>query len=125
MDRIAAGQPPLILGDGLQTMDFVYITDIARANILAAQSDATDVVLNFASGTETSLRGLAETMLRVMGSDLEPEFGPARTVNNVSRRLADTSRAADAIGFRADVDLESGLRKLVDWWQSERGVAAG
>jgi UDP-glucose 4-epimerase len=125
MDRIAAGQPPLILGDGLQTMDFVYITDIARANILAAQSDATDVVLNVASGTETSLRGLAETMLRVMGSDLEPEFGPARTVNNVSRRLADTSRAADAIGFRADVDLESGLRKLVDWWQSERGVAAG
>ena len=125
MDRIAAGQPPLILGDGLQTMDFVYITDIARANILAAQSDATDVVLNVASGTETSLRGLAETMLRVMGSDLEPEFGPARTVNNVSRRLADTRRAADAIGFRTEVDLESGLRRLVDWWQAERGVPAG
>ena len=122
MDRIAAGQPPLILGDGLQTMDFVYITDIARANILAAQSDATDVVLNVASGTETSLRGLAETMLRVMGSDLEPEYGPARTVNNVSRRLAETGRAADLIGFSTEVDLEQGLRQLVQWWQSERGA---
>ena len=124
MDRIAAGQPPLILGDGLQTMDFVYITDIARANLLAAESDATDVVLNVAGGTETSLRGLADTMLRVMGSDLEPEFGPARAVNNVNRRLADTEQAAAAIGFRAEVDLEAGLRQLVEWWQAERGGAA-
>jgi len=118
MDRIAAGQPPLILGDGLQTMDFVYITDIARANLLAAESDATDVVLNVAAGTETSLRELADTMLRVMGSDLEPEFGPARAVNNVNRRLADTEQAAAAIGFRAEVDLEAGLRQLVEWWQA-------
>jgi len=124
MDRIAAGQPPLILGDGLQTMDFVYITDIARANLLAAESDATDVVLNVAAGTETSLRELADTMLRVMGSDLEPEFGPARAVNNVNRRLADTEQAAAAIGFRAEVDLEAGLRQLVEWWQAERGGAA-
>ena len=77
MERIEAGEPPLILGDGLQTMDFVYIEDIARANLLAADGDVTDEVFNIASGTETSLRELAAVLLQVMGSDLEPEFGPA------------------------------------------------
>ena len=70
MERIADGQPPLIFGDGLQTMDFVYTTDIARANILAAASDVREGVYNIASGSETSLLELAEALLRVMGSDL-------------------------------------------------------
>jgi UDP-glucose 4-epimerase len=120
MDRIAAGQPPLILGDGLQTMDFVYVDDVARANIAAALAPVSDEVFNVASGTETSLRDLADALLRVMGSDLEPEHGPERKVNPVSRRLADTSAARDKLGFVAEVDLDEGLRRLVDWWQSER-----
>ena len=70
MERIADGQPPLIFGDGQQTMDFVYTSDIARANILAATSDVSEGVYNIASGEETSLLGLAEALLRVMGSDL-------------------------------------------------------
>ena len=90
MERIAEGKPPLILGDGLQTMDFIYMGDIARANMLAAETDRTDVVYNVASGAETSLLGLAETLLRVMGSDLPVEHGPARAVNGVTRRLAET-----------------------------------
>ena len=69
MERIAAGQPPLILGDGKQTMDFVYIDDVARANVLALQSDVSDEVFNVASGTETSLNELAAALLRVMGSE--------------------------------------------------------
>jgi UDP-glucose 4-epimerase len=116
MERIRAGQPPLILGDGLQTMDFVYTEDIARANLLAAESDVTDTVFNIASATETSLRELADTLLLVMGSDLDVEFGEARKVNAVTRRLADTSAASDLIGFTAEVGLEEGLRRLVDWW---------
>ena len=124
MERIENGQPPLILGDGLQTMDFVVTTDIARANLLAAESGATDVVLNVASGTETSLLELALALLRVMGSDLAPEFGPARTVNNVARRIADTSRAEATIGFRAEIGLDDGLRSLVQWWRAEREAAA-
>jgi UDP-glucose 4-epimerase len=125
MDRIAAGQPPLILGDGKQTMDFVCSEDIAAANLLAAASDATDVVLNVASGVETSLLDLAEAMLRVMGSDLAPEFGPERKVNNVSRRLADVSRAADLIGFRARISLDEGLTRLVRWWEAEKAQTEG
>jgi UDP-glucose 4-epimerase len=125
MERIAAGQPPLILGDGSQTMDFVYVDDVARANIAAATAPVTDRVFNVASGTETSLRGLADALLRAMGSDLEPEFGPERKVNPVSRRLADTSAARDLLGFTAQVDLDEGLRRLVDWWQASRDTTAG
>jgi UDP-glucose 4-epimerase len=124
MERIASGQPPLILGDGRQTMDFVYIEDVARSNILALQSDMTDEVFNVASGTETSLNGLAAALLKVMGSNLEPEYGPERKVNPVSRRLADTSKAERELGFRAEVSLEQGLRRLVDWWSARKAVAA-
>ena len=112
--------PPLIFGDGAQTMDFVYVEDIARANILAATAEATDEVFNVASGVETSLLELAELLLGVMGSDLHVEFGPERAVNKVSRRLADTSRAREALGFEAQTSIEEGLAGLVDWWRAER-----
>jgi UDP-glucose 4-epimerase len=121
MERIQAGEPPLILGDGTQTMDFVDVRDIARANVLAAESDLTDEVFNIASGTETSLKQLAEGLLEAMGAPgLEPVHGPARAVNGVVRRLADTTRAAERLGFTARIDLRTGLRDLVEWWRAER-----
>jgi UDP-glucose 4-epimerase len=120
MERIAAGEPPLILGDGRQTMDFVYIGDVARANVLAAQADVTDSVYNVACGVETSLLELAEILLRVMDSDLAVQHGPERAVNKVSRRLADTTLAHRDLGFSAEVGLEEGLARLVDWWRAER-----
>lgn len=126
MERIRDGLPPLIFGDGQQTMDFAYTTDIARANVLAAGSDVVDGHYNIASGNETSLLELAETLLAVMGSDLAVEFGPARTVNNVVRRLADVSAAERDLGYRATVGLEEGLRDLVVWWEPLREeIAAG
>lgn len=124
MDGIAEGRPPMIFGDGLQTMDFVYVEDIARANILAAQCPVTDQVFNVASGTETSLNELAATLLHVTGSDLKPRYGPERKVNPVPRRLAATSQARQALGFEARVTLEEGLCRLVEWWQSERRIKA-
>jgi UDP-glucose 4-epimerase len=120
MERIESGTPPLILGDGLQTMDFVHVADIARANILAAEAEVTDDVFNVASGTETSLKELAAALSEVMKSDLAPEHGPARAVNGVTRRLADTSTAAERIGFRAEIGLREGLQGLVDWWRSSQ-----
>lgn len=119
MERLAAGQPPIILGDGSQTMDFVYIEDVARANILAAKSNVTDEVVNVASGTETSLRQLAETLSQVMGVKLSPEYQPARKVNPVQRRLADTRKAQGLIGFEAHVQLYEGLERLVAWWRAQ------
>ena len=120
MERIEAGEAPLILGDGSQTMDFVYIDDVARANLLAATIDSSDAVFNVASGAETSLLELARLLIDVMGSDVAVEFGPERSVNKVPRRLADTTLAHERLGFDAEVDLEEGLRRLVDWWRTER-----
>jgi UDP-glucose 4-epimerase len=123
MERIEAGEPPLIFGDGQQTMDFVYVGDIARANVLAANSDLTDEVFNVASGVETSLLELAEALLQVMDSDLAVVHGPARAVNGVTRRLADTSDARERLGFEAEVGLLEGLTRLVTWWRGERELA--
>jgi UDP-glucose 4-epimerase len=126
MERIADGKSPLIFGDGLQTMDFVFTRDIARANLLAASSSLTEGVYNIASGIETSLLGLAEALLRAMDSDLSVEHGPERAVNGVTRRLADITAARDDLGFVAEVSLADGLRELVEWWRPLREeIAAG
>jgi UDP-glucose 4-epimerase len=120
IERIDAGLPPTIFGDGMQTLDLVFIEDVARANILAAKSSVTAGVYNVGSGTETSLLELAETLLRVMESDLEVEHGPERKVNAVQRRAADVEAARRELGFEATVGLEEGLRRLVAWWRSQR-----
>jgi UDP-glucose 4-epimerase len=120
MERIVEGKSPMIFGDGKQTMDFVCVPDIARANVLAAQASVTDAVYNVASATETSLQGLAEALLRTMGSDLEIEYGPTRAVNGVTRRLADVEAAKRDLGFEAEIGLEEGLASLVQWWQADR-----
>lgn len=116
LDCIDGNEPPQIHGDGSVSMDFIYASDIARANLLAMTSDRTDDVYNVASGTETTLLELWQTMQRVTGaSHLTPSFHPPRRVNAVPRRLADTLRAERELGFRAEVGLEEGLRELAVW----------
>jgi UDP-glucose 4-epimerase len=123
LDCIDQNKRPQIHGDGSATMDFIFVEDIARANILAMKSDRADDVYNVASGTETSLLGLWEAMQRIAGaSHLAPEFHPPRKVNPVPRRLADTSRAKMDLGFVSQVGLEEGLKKL-DKWRREELVA--
>ena len=121
MERISKGLPPIILGDGSQTMDFIYVGDVARANVQAANANLTDVCYNVGSGVETSLKELAATLRRVRGSDLAPDYGPVRKVNSVPRRLAAVSEAKRHLGFEAAVSLEEGLRRLVAWWRQETG----
>lgn len=124
MERIADGLPPLIFGDGRQTMDFIHTRDVARANILAAGSGVREGVYNVASGEETSLLELAEALLRAMDSGLQVEHGPDRAINGVVRRLADVSAARLDLGFAAETGLEDGLRELVDWWRPLRSEIA-
>jgi UDP-glucose 4-epimerase len=124
IERIDAGLPPVIFGDGLDTMDFVHVEDVARANLLAARSEVPGEVFNVGSGVETSLRELAETLLAVMGADLPIEYAAPRRVNAVRRRLADGGRARDALGFVPQMRLEDGLRQLVAWWRQLKRVGA-
>ncbi len=124
MERIEAGEPPLIFGDGSQTMDLVHVTDVARANMLAATSPAGDAVFNVGSGTETSLLDLAHAFARVMGRpDLKPLHREERAVNPVPRRLASVEAASDRLGFEASVALEDGIAGLVRWWRGETQAA--
>lgn len=124
MQRIEDGMPPLILGDGTTSMDFIYIEDLARANVLALKSDVSDEVFNVASGVETNLNQLAALLMKVMGAPagMTPEYGPERKVNPVARRLADTTKARDLLGFEAQIDLEEGLRRLVAWWRANKDM---
>lgn len=120
MERIEAGEPPLIFGDGSQTMDLVHVTDIARANLLAATAPASDAVFNVGSGSETSLLDLARTFAAAMGRPgLVPVHKEARAINPVPKRLASTIAAERELGFRTTVGLRQGIEELVAWWRSE------
>jgi len=121
MERIDAGEPPVIFGDGSQTADYVYVDDVARANLIAACSKASDEVFNVATGVETRLDDLASALVVAMGAGgLEPEHANERSVNAVRRRQGDPSRARDLLGFEAEVGLPEGLRRLVAWWRAQQ-----
>jgi UDP-glucose 4-epimerase len=115
---------PLIYGDGKQSMDFISVEDVARANILALKSPVTDEVFNVACGVETTLEELCKALLEAMNSNLQPKYVPLpdeRKNVEVTRRLADTSKAAALIGFRSNIALKKGLRGLVHWLDSRSG----
>lgn len=119
LQRLERNEAPVIFGDGMQTMDFVYIEDVADANVRAMISDASDDVFNVASGSETSLRQLARMLCDAAGHpNMEPTFEPPRKVNPVTRRLAATEHAREGIGFVAATPLDEGLRRLVAWHRS-------
>jgi UDP-glucose 4-epimerase len=116
LECLDRGERPKIFGDGQTSMDFVYVEDIARANILAAKSDLADEVFNIASGEETTLLKLLQLLLKVTGqTGVQPEFLPERKINPVPRRLADIAKTEKKLGFRTHVKLEDGLRRLVEW----------
>jgi UDP-glucose 4-epimerase len=121
--KIRKGEEPLIYGDGKQTMDFVYVEDVARANILAMKATITDEIFNVGSGTETSLEDLCWLLLEVMDSDLKPKYVPIpaeRSKVEVSRRRADVSKAREQLGFEMRVSLKKGLENLVQWLNTEK-----
>jgi len=122
LDALEANQPPLIFGDGTQSMDFVFVGDVARANVLAAQSDVTDEVFNVGTGIQTSLNELCDLLLQLTGSSLRPERREARQVANVKARRAGIEKAARLLGFHADVCLQDGLQELIRWRHNAKGV---
>lgn len=117
LDRLADGLPPIIYGNGTQSMDFVFVSDVTRAYMLAATSSATDDVVNVGTGVETSLSELCRLMCALSGDpEMTPLHEAPRKVNGVTRRRASTVHARDLIGFEAQVDLRAGLAQLLDWY---------
>lgn len=124
LDAIEMNMPPLIFGDGEQSMDFIYVEDVARANVLAAQSDITDEVFNLGTGIQTSLKELCHLVLRLTGSSVQPQYREARKVGNVQRRRAAVEKAENLLGFRAAVPLEQGLSELMRWRNGLKAASA-
>lgn len=123
LDAIEDNKPPLIFGDGSQSMDFVFVDDVARAYLLAVQTDIDDDVFNIGTGIQTSLNDLCKLLLRITGSSLQPEYREARRVGNVQVRRASTDKAENMLGFRTKISLEQGLRELVRWRQASRAAS--
>jgi UDP-glucose 4-epimerase len=122
LDRIDAGEPPMIMGDGSQAYDFVHVVDVARANVLALKADATDMFFNVGTGIKTTISELVESLLRESGSDLEPEYQPDAQMF-VTHRVGSTELAEQLLGFRAELPLDEGLRSVVEWRRSDQRAA--
>ena len=116
LGALARGEQARIFGDGMQTRDYVYVGDVARATLAALGHEGG--VFNVGTGRETSVADLYELCARVAGSDRAAEHAPAR-LGELQRSFLDPTLAADTLGFRAMVDLEDGLRSTWDWIQKE------
>jgi len=119
MDRLDRGRPPIVYGDGTQTYDFIDVTDVAKANLCALKSEVVDSFYNVGRGVGTTIKELAETLLRLMDSSLKIQYEPAGQTF-VTQRIGSTERAKADLGFEAATDLETGLRKLIQWWRGKR-----
>lgn len=120
--RLLGGLPPTITGDGEQTRDFTYVSNVVDGVLRAATApNAAGQVINVATGRQISINELARTLTRLIGVEVEPEYLPART-GDVRHSLADISRARELLGYEPTVDLEEGLSRTVEWY---REVARG
>jgi UDP-glucose 4-epimerase len=123
LDCVRDNTRPRIFGDGSDSMDFVFVRDVAKANVAALIAPVTDEAFNVGNQRETSLKELLEALLKVNNADLEPEFHPTNSVNPVSRRLADISKAKQLLNFEATVSLEEGLKLLSNWYFEKQTVS--
>jgi UDP-glucose 4-epimerase len=119
LDAIEAGRPLSVYGDGSQAYDFVYVEDCARANLCAMRADAVDRFYNVGTGRRTSIRELAELLLRCTGSNQPIEYLPGG-LTFVKNRVGSPVRATKELGFTAEVELENGLRRLIEWRNGDR-----
>jgi UDP-glucose 4-epimerase len=119
-NRLLDGQAPTIFDDGEQTRDYVYVADVAAANVAAVELDLSgcgDPVFNISTGRETTVNALFDEMSQAFGSDLRPVYGPPRP-GDVRRSLLDASRAREILGFVAQTDLRTGLQLTAEYFSA-------
>ena len=114
--KMLRSEPVTVNGDGLQTRDYVFVGDVARANLLALAADATGP-FNIGTGVETDVNTLARLLLEASGSRSEVRHGPAKS-GEQRRSVIDSRRAAELLGWRPEVPLADGLRRTVDWFRA-------
>ncbi len=114
LDRLDAGEPPIVYGDGSQAYDFIHVADCAEANLCAMKADAVDAFYNVGTGMRTTITELAELLLRTTGSNQEIHYEPAG-LTFVQNRIGCPKKAASEISFSATVPLEEGLHQVVEW----------
>ena len=118
LDRIFAGQPPLIYGDGSQMYDFIYVEDAAESNILGMKADCADEFFNIGMGVGTTINELVDILLELTNSTLKPEYLPGEG-SFVTYRIGSVEKAEELLGFKAHTQLIDGLKKVVEWRESQ------
>lgn len=119
LDRIDQGLPPVVFGDGSQTFDFIYVQDVAKANICAAKADATDACYNVGTGKGTTIKEICEMLLKLTGSTLEIEYRE-EGLSFVTHRIGSEVKAKEELGFVAQTPLEEGLKRLIEWREEDK-----
>jgi UDP-glucose 4-epimerase len=117
-ERLLAGKRPTVYGDGEQTRDYVHVSDVARAFVLAAEQGEPGT-FNVGTGVETSVKALLETLQRAAGTSLEPDLAPARA-GELQRSALDPSAIERTLGWRAEVDVHDGLAATYRWYAETR-----
>ena len=125
LNKIDANEPPVINGDGSQAYDFIYVEDVARCNVLACQTEATDQFYNVGSGVQTSIRDLCNLIVELKQSKLQVTYKPysaddARRL--VQNRIGCPVKAQKDLNFYYQYDLRSGLERLIDWRLNNKTV---
>ena len=120
LDAIDNGDAPTIMGDGSEAFDFVAVEDCAKANVCGMKSDATDEFYNVGTGKRTTLKALAEKLLNLTGCNKEIKYADRSQATLVRNRIGSPKKAMAEIGFTADIDLDDGLKRLIDWRASHK-----
>jgi len=123
LDRIDAGLPPILHGDGSQAYDFIFVGDCARANVAAMKSDATDGCYNVCTGKKTSLRAVADMLFELTGAPSEIQFEPTNQ-SFVRNRLGSPDKAKKDLAFEAETSFKDGLKQLIEWRAEAKKAAA-
>lgn len=124
LDRLDNGLPPIIYGDGSQSYDFIYVSDVARANVCALKSTAANSFFNVGTGKQTTIKEVAETILNITGSDLNIQYEPEGQTF-VTHRIGDPTKAFKELGFKYQVELREGLQKLIEWRNNQKKLGLG
>jgi UDP-glucose 4-epimerase len=125
-DRILRGEPPVIPDDGNEVHDYIHVADVARANVMAMASEVTGESFNVATGVATTLNRIVELLIEISGTTLQPVYksGGSHVRSSVTQQLDfSTAKIEKMLGWKPEVSIEDGIRRLITWRQQEDAAA--